>query len=422
MIPGPLATAQGHQCMDRARACSVGALGYLQYCAQLWSLHPWLLPGATSAWTEPEPAVQGLWEVLSPVPSCGHCAPGHGPSHLRRQSSQRWGSRCSQPEFNLYQYLLFSKDTIIFLIYRSLLVVHFWAPWAPQCAQMNDVMAELAKEHPQVSFVKLEAEAVPEVSEKYEISSVPTFLFFKNSQKIDRLDGAHAPELTKKVQRHASSGSFPPSGNEQPKEDLNLRLKKLTHAAPCMLFMKGTPQEPRCGFSKQMVEILNKHNIQFSSFDIFSDEEVRQGLKTYSNWPTYPQLYVSGELIGGLDIIKELEASEELDTICPKAPKLEERLKVLTNKASVMLFMKGNKQEAKCGFSKQILEVLNSTGVEYETFDILEDEEVRQGLKAYSNWPTYPQLYVKGELVGGLDIVKELKENGELMPILKGEN
>ena len=74
-----------------------------------------------------------------------------------------------------------------------------------------------------------------------------------------------------------------------------------------------------------MVEILHKHNIQFSSFDIFSDEEVRQGLKTYSNWPTYPQLYVSGELIGGLDIIKELEASEELDTICPKAPKLEER-------------------------------------------------------------------------------------------------
>uniref|UniRef100_A0A8C8YM35 Glutaredoxin 3 n=1 Tax=Prolemur simus TaxID=1328070 RepID=A0A8C8YM35_PROSS len=306
----------------------------------------------------------------------------------------------------------------------SLLVVHFWAPWAPQCTQMNDVMAELAKEHPQVSFVKLEAEAVPEVSEKYEISSVPTFLFFKNSQKIDRLDGAHAPELTKKVQRHASSASFPPSANEHLKEDLNLRLKKLTHAAPCMLFMKGTPQEPRCGFSRQMVEILHKHNIQFSSFDIFSDEEVRQGLKTYSNWPTYPQLYVSGELIGGLDIIKELEASEELDTVCPKAPKLEERLKVLTNKASVMLFMKGNKQSLlflfKTVFPVKMFSPFCS--VEYETFDILEDEEVRQGLKAYSNWPTYPQLYVKGELVGGLDIVKELKENGELLPILRGEN
>uniref|UniRef100_A0A5G2QQ71 Glutaredoxin 3 n=1 Tax=Sus scrofa TaxID=9823 RepID=A0A5G2QQ71_PIG len=330
-------------------------------------------------------------------------------------------------------------------VYRSLLVVHFWAPWAPQCAQMNDVMAELAKEHPQVSFVKLEAEAVPEVSEKYGISSVPTFLFFKNSQSIDRLDGAHAPELTKKVQRHASSSSFPSGGSEHLKEDLSLRLKKLTHAAPCMLFMKGTPQEPRCasfyshsldsavyrivdscrsavgkgpdysglgrleGFSKQMVEILNKHNIQFSSFDIFSDEEVRQGLKTYSNWPTYPQLYVSGELIGGLDIIKELEASKELDTICPKAPKLEERLKVLTNKASVMLFMKGNKQVKN---SKMVLFVIS---FDVNTFDILEDEEVRQGLKTYSNWPTYPQLYVKGELVGGLDIVKQL-----CAPVLSG--
>ncbi|KFP96641.1 Glutaredoxin-3, partial [Leptosomus discolor] len=218
---------------------------------------------------------------------------------------------------------------------RSLVVVHFWAPWAPQCAQMNEVMAALAKEHTQVTFVKLEAEAVPEVSEKYGISSVPTFLFFKNSQKIDRLDGAHAPELTKKVQRHASSSSVSAGPNDGAKEDLNARLKKLVTAAPCMLFMKGSPREPRCGFSKQMVEILNKHGISFSSFDIFSDEEVRQGLKTYSNWPTYPQLYVDGELIGGLDIIKELEASGELDTICPKAQRLEDRYDVVILRGSV---------------------------------------------------------------------------------------
>ncbi|XP_037997409.1 glutaredoxin-3 [Motacilla alba alba] len=310
---------------------------------------------------------------------------------------------------------------------RSLVVVHFWAPWAPQCAQMNEVMAALAREHSQVTFVQLEAEAVPEVSEKYGISSVPTFLFFKNSQKVDRLDGAHAPELTQKVQRHAAgtagtAGTAGPGGAAPAQEQLHARLRGLINAAPCMLFMKGSPREPRCGFSRQMVEILQKHGVAFSSFDIFSDEEVRQGLKAFSNWPTYPQLYVKGELIGGLDIVKELEASGELDTICPKGQKLEDRLKSLINKAPVMLFMKGNKQMAKCGFSKQIIEIMNNTGVDYETFDILEDEEVRQGLKSFSNWPTYPQLYVKGELVGGLDIVKELKESGELLPVLKGEN
>nr|XP_054493669.1 glutaredoxin-3 isoform X8 [Agelaius phoeniceus]XP_054493670.1 glutaredoxin-3 isoform X8 [Agelaius phoeniceus] len=233
--------------------------------------------------------------------------------------------------------------------------------------------------------------------------------FLQNSQNVDRLDGAHAPELTQKVQRHAAgtAGTAGPGGAAPAQEQLHARLRGLINAAPCMLFMKGSPKEPRCGFSRQMVEILQKHGVAFSSFDIFSDEEVRQGLKAFSNWPTYPQLYVKGELIGGLDIVKELEASGELDTICPKGQKLEDRLKSLINKAPVMLFMKGNKQMAKCGFSKQIIEIMNNTGVDYETFDILEDEEVRQGLKSFSNWPTYPQLYVKGELVGGLDIVKE---------------
>ncbi|XP_008279328.1 glutaredoxin 3 [Stegastes partitus] len=303
---------------------------------------------------------------------------------------------------------------------KCLTVVHFQAAWAPQCRHMNDVMAELAKEQPHTTFVKLEAESVPEVSEKYEISSVPTFIFFKAGEKVDRLDGAHAPDLTKKVQRLAVSGS-PAGAAENSPEDLNQRLKKLINAAPCMLFMKGAPQEPRCGFSRQIVALLKEHNIQFSSFDILSDDGVRQGLKTYSNWPTYPQLYVNGELVGGLDIVKELAESGELENTCPKAVTLEHRLKTVINQSPVMLFMKGNKEAARCGFSRQILEILNGTEVDYDTFDILQDEEVRQGLKTYSNWPTYPQLYVKGELVGGLDIVKELKESGELVSVLKGE-
>lgn len=302
---------------------------------------------------------------------------------------------------------------------KCLTVVHFQAAWAPQCEQMNDVMAVLAAEHGSSTFVKLEAEAVPEVSEKYEITSVPTFLFFRAGEVMDRLDGANAPELTKKVQKLSVAGG---ASAEPGPVDLNQRLKKLINSAPCMLFMKGAPQEPRCGFSRQIVAILKEHSVQFSSFDILSDEEVRQGLKTYSNWPTYPQLYVNGELVGGLDIVKELAESGELETTCPKAVTLEHRLKTIINQSNVMLFMKGNKEGARCGFSRQILEILNETAVDYDTFDILQDEEVRQGLKTYSNWPTYPQLYVKGELVGGLDIVKELKESGELKSVLKGES
>jgi len=70
--------------------------------------------------------------------------------------------------------------------------------------------------------------------------------------------------------------------------------------------MKGDPEKPRCGFSKKLVEILQSNNIEFGSFDILSDEGVRGTLKEIHNWPTYPQLYSNSQLIGGLDIVKEL--------------------------------------------------------------------------------------------------------------------
>lgn len=79
-----------------------------------------------------------------------------------------------------------------------------------------------------------------------------------------------------------------------------------------MVWCSGSPAEPRCGFSRQAVQLLNATGTAYGHFDILTDNDVRQGLKTFSNWPTYPQLYVDGKLIGGLDIMKELNDEEEL--------------------------------------------------------------------------------------------------------------
>ncbi|KFM66818.1 Glutaredoxin-3, partial [Stegodyphus mimosarum] len=83
--------------------------------------------------------------------------------------------------------------------------------------------------------------------------------------------------------------------------------------------MKGSPSVPRCGFSKQVIALLDSHNAKYETFDILEDFDVREGLKKFSNWPTYPQLYINGELIGGLDILKELSLSGELDTLLSDA-------------------------------------------------------------------------------------------------------
>ena len=84
----------------------------------------------------------------------------------------------------------------------------------------------------------------------------------------------------------------------------------------------------------------------------------------------------------------------------------------------ILLFMKGNKMAPQCGFSAQVVQILNNVGIEYETRDVLQDEELRQGIKEYTNWPTIPQLYVNQEFVGGCDIMKELAESGELLELL----
>ncbi|XP_054261186.1 glutaredoxin-3-like isoform X1 [Macrosteles quadrilineatus] len=283
---------------------------------------------------------------------------------------------------------------------ENLAVVHFYADWAEQCKDMNDVMVELSNnpELKDVKFGKLLAEDIPEISMEHKITAVPTFLLLRKGKLVDRVDGANAAVLTQKVTRQASKVMIPPIARK-PEQSLESRLKSLTNMAPVMLFMKGNPAEPKCGFSRQIIQLLNEQNVSFKTFDILQDNEVREGLKKFSDWPTYPQLYINGELVGGLDIVKELVTSGELKTMLPKS--LEDRLKGLIEKEDVMLFMKGSPEQPRCGFSRQIIEILNSTKVKYGTFDILEDDEVRQGLKEFSNWPTYPQLYVKGELVGG---------------------
>jgi monothiol glutaredoxin len=84
----------------------------------------------------------------------------------------------------------------------------------------------------------------------------------------------------------------------------------------------------------------------------------------------------------------------------------------------VVLFMKGTKTMPQCGFSMQVAQILNQLGVDFKDINVLEDMSVREGVKAYSNWPTIPQLYVKGEFIGGCDIVREMFQAGELQELL----
>lgn len=349
-------------------------------------------------------------------------------------------------------------------------VLLFWAPWHEDSVEggpMDAVLRALAQSSssspPPCVFGRVEAEEYPDLTERYNVSVVPTFVLLDTKGSVaNRLEGgddvaavtlavqqllsSSGTAQTAQPEADSSEASSSPPEEEEPLSD---RLDRLIRSSQVMLFIKGTPEKPRCGFSRQACELLQEAKVPFGSFDILSDEAVRQGLKKHSDWPTYPQIYANGELMGGLDILKEMkeqhdEGSESLEeqmglsfgsnnekeeeeevpgaSAGNEFASLDDRICQLLRRHTVMLFMKGLPSAPRCGFSRQIVEILDKEAVAYDSFDILEDEEIRQGLKKFSDWPTYPQLYVGGELIGGLDIVREMHEDGELMDALKGED
>ena len=93
------------------------------------------------------------------------------------------------------------------------------------------------------------------------------------------------------------------------------RIKQQIGGDDVVLYMKGTPVFPMCGFSAAVVQVLSQAGVPFQSYNILDDMDLREGLKKFSNWPTFPQLYVKGELVGGCDIVREMAASGELEQL-----------------------------------------------------------------------------------------------------------
>ncbi|KAJ8607405.1 hypothetical protein CTAYLR_009949 [Chrysophaeum taylorii] len=266
------------------------------------------------------------------------------------------------------------------------------AEWDGPSKQLEQVLEAIAV--PGVRFVKFDGESHSSLCEALSITVIPTLVLLDGGVR-EKLEGAQDPKTLA-----SRLAAFAEEEETAAIEKLKFenRLKQLVNAAPLMVFMKGTPEAPRCGFSREVCELLKGK--KFASFDVLRDRAVREGLKTYSDWPTYPQVYKNGELLGGLDILKETDLDDDDDD--------QEDFAALVSRAPVMLFMKGSPEAPRCGFSRKMCDILTAHDITFSTFDILEDDRVRQGLKTYANWPTFPQLYVNGDFKGGLDIISEM--------------
>ncbi|KAI6122350.1 glutaredoxin [Pisolithus croceorrhizus] len=224
-------------------------------------------------------------------------------------------------------------------------LINFWAPWAEPCKQMNEVVTELAKRYPRVLVLQVEAEEQEEISASFEVESVPMVLLLRGHTLLEKIVGADATRLTSAIAKHVSgapslSPPSPPPGREESEAQLEERIRQIMKKSKVVLFMKGSPDKPRCGFSRKAVGLLTEQEVTFTHFDILEDEAVRQGkfsyssfcllsamgsddlmtamnigLKKINDWPTYPQFIVDGTFVGGLDVVTEMVESGEFQDV-----------------------------------------------------------------------------------------------------------
>lgn len=276
--------------------------------------------------------------------------------------------------------------------------------------KMIQVVAALSKPH--LRLMKMDCELFESMCDVYKVQVIPTLLLVLNGHLVARAEGAiKASEVAKLLAKFGDEDEDIEGLEEEAieKQLFEQRLKQLITTAPVMVFMKGNPDAPRCGFSRKVCQLLIQNNIDFASFDILHDRAVREGLKKFADWPTYPQVYKFGELLGGLDILEQ--SVDDLKDV--KQQSVDNKLTKLTSSAPVVLFMKGSPDQPRCGFSRSLCAILRERALDFKSFDVLHDDELRQGLKTFSNWPTFPQVYINATFVGGLDIVSQLHQDAK---------
>lgn len=206
-----------------------------------------------------------------------------------------------------------NEETFLESVKDGLGVIFFDAEFTDQKHVVETAIQHIQKVCPRDRFdlATCDAEECHELATKLSVISLPCVVFVRKGTVTMRLIDLEPSIVERTLQlelKFVNGLDYTIDPNDMKLE----RLKFLINSAPVMVFMKGNPEQPRCGFSKQLIELLAKNNIKYDSFNILEDEEVRQGLKEYSDWPTYPQIYSKGDFIGGLDILKQLEEAGEL--------------------------------------------------------------------------------------------------------------
>lgn len=193
---------------------------------------------------------------------------------------------------------LFNEHLSLPSVINKLLLVHIELELIPVCKTVNEGLLAISRDPEfmeQLSICRLNADNFYELLHSQNVNAAPTILFYHRTKVIDRVDGFNQGELLKKVKLHLNQIGVVQTTEIKTNNDSSIsnaenKIKQLLDSSPIILFMKGTPASPQCGFSRQACHLLDENKIKYDYFDVLADQNVREQLKKYSNWSTYPQV------------------------------------------------------------------------------------------------------------------------------------
>lgn len=203
-------------------------------------------------------------------------------------------------------------------------LLNFVAAWATPCSEYTSLLEQFQSKYPsiRVQSIDVEQEENAALLDLYQVESVPCVVFLEKEENkeekaqsvlLKKLEGFEPILLEQYIQQYTNASGSAPEASPAVQSDniqgttIEDRIEKLISSDPLVLFIKGTPTEPQCGFTRQLLALLTQQYSYstFKSYDILKDPIMRESLKKIYQWPTFPMVFYQGEFIGGLDIVKE---------------------------------------------------------------------------------------------------------------------
>lgn len=266
----------------------------------------------------------------------------------------------NQEEFNKLRNSVKDKGVVVLCV----------AEWYEPCKVIKENVQEMVKIYKDLVFTWVDCDKFTDLVEKHGVDTAPTVLIFHpHNADVSKIVNPSPEALNEEIEKQ---NEYYKVTLESEKERVFTEIDVILSSFPLVCFIKGTPTEPKCKFTRRLLAHMTNLELTFKHFDILGDERIRQWLKVYSNWQTYPQVYINKKFVGGIDIIDGLiEENEFLDMVpkeCRKQPPIDVFEQMLGS-FDVVVIVHGQPSKDLEKESQQLLDLMDSNSVKYVTVD-----------------------------------------------------